>query len=149
MAERNAEEPQIVLIDTNVIIGGAINLANKVDNPEARIWSAFLRGRLKAAFSDVLLFEVTTVARRLMGKDFASKLRSQILSKVEVVSKEELAPYISQLSKEVPKEDIAHAALATAVKAKYIISNNREFLRLLKGKFRCATPKSFVEIVHL
>jgi len=149
MAERSAEKPQIVLIDTNVVIGGAINLANNVDSPEARIWSAFLRGRLKAAFSDVLLLEVVAVARRLMGKDFASKLRSQILSKVEVLPKGELAPYIPQLSGKVPKEDIAHAALATAVKAKYIISNNREFLRSLKGKFRCVTPKSFVEMTDL
>jgi len=148
MAERSAEEPQIVLIDTNVIVEGAINLASNVDSPEARIWSAFLQGRLKAAFSDVLLFEVVTVARRLMGKDFASRLRSQILGKAEVLSKGELFPHISQLS-EVPKEDIVHAALATAVKAKYIISNNREFLRSLKGKFRCVTPKSFVETVHL
>jgi len=83
-----------------------------------------------------------------MGKDFASKLRSQILVEAEILSKGELSPYISQLS-EVPKEDIVHAALATAVKAKYIISNNREFLRSLKGKFRCVTPKSFVETVHL
>jgi len=148
MAERSDEEPQIVLIDTNVVIEGAINLASNVDSPEARIWSAFLQGRLKAAFSDVLLFEVVAVARRLMGKDFASKLRSQIISKAEVISKGELASHISQLS-EVPKEDIAHAALATAAKAKYIISHNREFLRSLNGKFRCVTPKSFVEIIHV
>jgi predicted nucleic acid-binding protein len=149
MVEGNAGEPQIVLIGTNVIIEGAINLANNVDNPEARIWSAFLQGRLKAAFSDVLLSEAIAVARRLMGKDFASRLRSQILDKANVLPKGELAPYIPQLSGKVPKEDIAHAALATAVNAKYIISNNREFLRSLKGKFKCVAPKSFVEMVRL
>ena len=148
MVEGSAEEPQIVLIDTNVIIEGAINLANNVDSPEARIWSAFLRGRLKAAFSDVLLSEALTVARRLMGKDFTSKLRSQILSKAKVLPNEKIAPYISQLS-EVPKEDVVHAALAVAVRAEYIISNNREFLRSLVGKFRCITPKSFAERVRL
>lgn len=147
MAERS-EEPKIVLIDTNVIIEGAINLANNIDTPEARIWSAFLRGRLRTAFSDALLSEVVAVARRLVGKDFASGLRSQILGKAEVLPKEELAPYISQLS-EVPEEDIVHAALATAVKAEYIISNNREFLRSLKGKFRCMAPKSFVKTIKL
>ncbi len=149
MAERSVKSSQIVLIDTNVIVEGAINLISNIDSPEARIWSAFLEGRLKVAFSDVLLFEVLAVARRLMGKDFASKLRSQILGKVEVLSKVELSPYISQFSGKVPKEDIVHAALATAVNAKYIISNNREFLRSLRGMFRCATPKSFVESVHL
>lgn len=46
-----------------------------------------------------------------MGKDFASKLRSQIVAKAEVIFKGELALYVSQLSGEVPKEDIAHAAL--------------------------------------
>ena len=147
MAERSAEEPQIALIDTNVIIEGAISLANNVDSSESRIWSAFLQGRLKAAFSDVLLLEVVAVARRLIGKDFASKLRSQILAKSKVITKEELVPYILQFS-EVPKEDIMHAALAVSVKAKYIISNNREFLCSLKGEFRCVTPKSFVETVR-
>ena len=149
MVEGSAEEPQIVLIDTNVIIEGAINLANNVDSPEAMIWSAFLRGRLKAAFSDVLLSEALTVARRLMGKDFTSKLRSQILSKAEVLPNEKLAPYISQLSGGVPREDVVHVALAAAVGAEYIISNNREFLRSLMGKFRCITPKSFAETVRL
>lgn len=149
MAERNVAGPQIVLIDTNVIIEGAIHRANDVDSPEARVWFAFLQGRLKAAFSDVLLSEVVVVARRLMGKDFASGLRSQILSKGKVLSKEELISYVTQLSGKVPKEDISHAALATAVRAEYIISNNREFLRSLDDKFRCVTPKSFVEMVHL
>lgn len=149
MAEKSAERPQIVLVDTNVIIEGAIDLASNVDSPEARIWSAFLQGRLKAAFSDMLLFEAVAVARRLRGKDFASKLRSQIIGKVKIISKEELVPYISQFSEKVPKEDIAHAALPTAADAKYIISNNREFLRSLRGKFRCVMPKSFVELVHL
>ena len=149
MGERSAEKPQVVLIDTNVIVEGAINLASSVDSPETRVWSAFVEGKLKAAFSDVLLSEVIAVARRLSGKDFASKLRSQILDKAEIVPKWRLAPYISRLSGEVPKEDIVHAALATAVRATYVISNNREFLRSLKGEFECVTPKSFVEIVHL
>ena len=149
MAERSAEGREIVLIDTNVIVKGAIDLAGNLESPEARIWSAFLQCRLKAAFSDGLFSEVLTVARRLMGKDFASKLRSQVLGKAEVISKEELIPYISRLSREIPKEDLAHAALATAVEVKYVVSNNREFLRSMKGKFRCMTPKSFVEIAHL
>lgn len=149
MVERSAEEPRIVLIDTNVIIEGAIHLANDVDSPEARIWHGFLRSTLKAAFSDILLLEVTTVSRRLMGKDFASKLRAQVLDRVEIISEEKIYPHVSQLSGKVPKEDVAHAALATAVEAEYIISNNREFLRSLKGKFKCVTPKSFAEMLDL
>ena len=148
MAERNGK-PQIVLIDTNVIIEGAIGLANNVDSSETRVWSALLRGELKAAFSDVLLAEVVVVARRLMGKDFASKLRSQILGKAEALPKGRLSSHVSQFSGRVPKEDVAHAALAAAVGGKYIISNNREFLRSLKGRFRYVTPKSFVATVHL
>ena len=149
MAERSAKGQEIVLIDTNVIVKGAIDLAGNVESPEARIWLAFLQGRLKAAFSDRLFSEVLTVARRLMGKDFASKLRSQVLGRTEVISKEELTPYISRLLREVPKEDLTHAALAAAVDAKYVVSNNREFLRSLKDKFKCVTPKSFVETAHL
>ena len=49
----------------------------------------------------------------------------------------------------VPREDFAHAALAAVVEAKYVVSNNREFLRSMRGKFMCVTPKSLVEIAHL
>ena len=149
MAERSAEGPQVVLIDTNVIIEGAIHLAHNVDSPEARIWWAFLQGKLQAAFSEVLLSEAVTVARRLMGKDFASKLRSQVIAKVRLTPLVELSSCLPQLSGKVPKEDVAHAALAIAVEAKYIISNNREFLRSMKGKFGCVTPDAFVEIARL
>lgn len=148
MAERGAEKPTVVLIDTNVIIEGAINLARDVKNPEAMIWSAFLEGKLRAAFSETLLLEILTVARRLMGKDFASKLRSQILSKAEILPTAEIAPWASQFLGLVPEEDIAHAALAAAVVAEYVISNNKDFLRSLKGKlgFKCVTPRSFVRL---
>lgn len=142
---------QVVLIDTNVIIGGAIDLVNNVDSPEARIWSAFLRGKLKAAFSEVLMSEAITVSRRLMGKDFSSKLRSQILARVELVPNADLVPYISRFSRTVPREDLVHAALATAAEVEYVISNNRKFLRSLRGKFKfkCMTPKSFVKAARL
>ena len=151
MAERSAEGPKIVLIDTNVIVKGAIDRANNIESPEAKIWFAFLHGRLRAAFSDRLLSEIVTVARRLMGKDFASKLRSQVIQKSEIVSNAELRPHILQFIKKVPTEDIVHAALAAATGADCIISNNREFLRSLETKFRfkCVTPKSFVEMFHL
>jgi len=149
MAEKGAEKAPVVLMDTNVIIEGVINLSTDIKSPEARIWSAFLEGRLRAAFSETLLLETFTVARRLMGKDFASKLRSQILSKAEVLPAAEIAPHVSQFSGLVPEEDIAHAALAVAVRAEYVISNNKEFLRSLKGKlgFKCVTPKSFIKLL--
>jgi hypothetical protein len=83
-----------------------------------------------------------------MGKDFASKLRSQILSKAEVLSAAEITPYVSQFSGLVPEENIAHAALAAAVGAEYVISNNKDFLRSLGGKlgFKCVTPKLFIKL---
>ncbi len=147
MAEKSTEGPKIALIDTNVIITGAIDFAGNVESAEARIWSAFLQGKLKVAFSDRLFSEVLAVARRLMGKDFASKLRSQIIGKVEVISKGELAPYIPKFLGRVPREDVVHAALAVAVGAKYIVSNNRKFLRSLGAEsgLKCLTPESFVE----
>lgn len=148
MAEKNVKGQEIVLIDTNVIVKGAIDLAGNVESAERKIWLAFLRGRVKVAFSDELLSEVLTVTQRLMGKDFASKLRSQIIRNVEVISKEELLPHISRFPK-VPREDVIHAALASAANAKYIISNNREFLRSLKDRFKCATPEEFVRVFHL
>lgn len=150
MVEESSKE-RVVLIDTNVIVGGAIDLVNTVDSPEARIWSAFLGGRLKAAFSEVLLSEAITVSRRLMGKDFSSKLRSQILARIELVPRAELVPYISRFSRTVPREDLVHAALAAATGVEHVISNNRKFLRSLRGefKFKCVTPKSFVKIARL
>jgi len=57
MAEKGAEGPPLVLMDTNVIIEGAISLARGVKSPEASIWLAFLEGRLMAAFSETLLLK--------------------------------------------------------------------------------------------
>ena len=151
MVERSAEGPKIVLIDTNVIVKGAIDFTNNIEGPEAKMWFAFLQGGLKAAFSDRLLSEVVTVARRLMGKDFASKLRSQILQKSEIVPNAKLLPHVSQFVKEVPTEDIVHAALASVTGAKYVVSNNRKFLCSLETKsgFKCMTPESFVKTFRL
>lgn len=148
MAEKSAEKLPVVLLDTNVVIEGAINLGANIRNSEAMIWLAFLEGKLRAAFSETLLLETLTVARRLMGKDFASKLRSQILSKAEILPAAEITPHVSQFSGLVPEEDIAHAALAAAVGAEYVISNNKDFLRSLGGKlgFKCVTPKSFIKL---
>lgn len=147
MAERSVKEQEIVLIDTNVIVKGAIDFARNVESPEGKVWLAFLRGKLKVVFSDKLFSEAVTVARRLMGKDFASKLRFQILKRSEVTPSSELAPYIPQFAKRVPSEDVVHAALASAMGARYVISNNRKFLRSLEAEsgVKCLTPKSFVE----
>lgn len=143
------KEALLALIDTNVIIEGAIHLKNAVESPEAKVWSAFLEGKLKMALSRTLLYEVTRVAKRLAGKDFASKLRSQILDRASIVQDVEFREQALQLRGQVPDEDLMHAALAIATKVRYVISNNREFLRSLRGEFECLTPKSFVQAVRL
>lgn len=154
MAEGRAEgqkTPPVALVDTNVIIEGAINLEHGTDSPESKIWSAFLEDKFRMVLSEPLLLEVVGVARRLMGKDFASKLRSQISSRCEVVPNAKLKVHAAKFVGSVPDEDVVHAALGVASGAEYLVSNNKEFLRSLKGKFkfRCLTPKSFVERARL
>lgn len=152
MAEGRAEDqkgPPVALIDTNVIIEGAINLERSIDSPEGRVWSAFLEGKFRMVLSEPLLLEVVGVTRRLMGKDFASKLRSQISSRCEVVPDVKLKVHATKFVGLVPNEDVVHAALGVVSGAEYLVSNNKEFLQSLEGKFkfRCLTPRSFVEKV--
>ncbi len=150
MAEAN-DKPPVVLADTNVIIAGIIAMASDLDTPEARIWSAYLQGKLKLVFSEALLLEVVAVSRRLVNKDFASKLRFQVLKRSRVTPNSKLAPYVTRFMKKVPVEDVVHAALASATGASYVISNNRKFLRSLgvESGFKCVTPKFFVEAFRL
>ena len=70
------------------------------------------------------------------------------MSKARILPAAEVIPHASQFLGSIPDEDIAHAALAAAVGAEYVISNNKEFLRSLKGKlgFKCVTPKSFIKL---
>ena len=136
------------LIDTNVLLIGAADLAEDKNSEEAKIIKLIIDGKITPIMTLQLLNECHEAAKRLMDKDFASWLRYLIVE----VSKQifvpddickELEPKFNGL---IPKEDLRHFVSCVIVDADYLISNNREFLKKSRNDyFECLTPKEYLK----
>lgn len=135
------------LIDTNVILSGALDLADDTASDEAKIIKLMVDSKIRPIITLQLLNEYHEAAKRLVDKDFASWLRYLILdvSKPIFVQDDickELEPKFASL---IPEEDLRHFVSCVIAEADYLISNNREFLKSSKNNyFECTTPKEFL-----
>ena len=135
------------LVDTNVLLIGALDLTEDRDSDESRVIQLLVDGKIRPIMTIQLLNEYHEAAKRLMDKDFASWLRYLILdvSKPIFISDDvckELEPKFSGL---IPKEDLRYFVSCVVAEADFLISNNREFLKKSKNSyFKCLTPKEFM-----
>jgi len=135
------------LIDTNILLIGALDLSKKINSYEAKIMNLVIDGKIRPLITLQLLNEYHIAAKRFMDKDFASWIRYLIID----VSKpiyvpddicEELELNFKGL---IPKEDLRHFVSCVIAEADYLISNNKEFLKKSKNNnFECVTPKEFL-----
>lgn len=138
------------LIDTNILLIGALDLAEDKSSDEAKIIKLTIDGKIRPIITLQLLNEYHEAAKRLMDKDFAGWLRYLIVdvSKPTFVPDDvckELEPKFAGL---IPKEDLRHFVSCVIAEADYLISNNREFLKKSKNNyFECVTPKEFLKKV--
>lgn len=138
------------LIDTNILLAGALDLSESINSDEAKIIQLLVNGKIRPIITMQLLNEYHEAAKRLMDKDFASWLRYLILevSKPIFVPDDlckELEPKFSGL---IPKEDLRHFVSCVVAEADYLVSNNREFLKKSENSyFECLTPKEFLRKV--
>ena len=136
------------LIDTNVILISALDIAENRDTEEAKIIKLIVDNKIRPIITLQLLNEYHEAAKRLIDKDFASWLRYLIVdvSKPIFVSDEvckELEPKFVGL---IPKEDLRYFVSCIIAEADYLISNNREFLKKSKNNyFECLTPREFIK----
>ena len=136
------------LIDTNVILIGALDLANDSLSNEAKIIKLVIDGKIRPIMTLGLLNEYHEAAKRLIDKDFASWLRYLIVgvAKPIFISDEickELEPKFANI---IPKEDVRHFVSCILAEADYLISNNRDFLKKSKNNyFFSLTPEEFLK----
>lgn len=135
------------LIDTNIILIGALDLADENISDEAKIIKLMVDSKIRPIMTLQLLNEYHEAAKRFMDKDFAGWIRYLIVD----VSKPIFVP--DDICKEIepkfinliPKEDLRHFVSCVIAEADYLISNNRDFLKKAKNNyFKCLTPKEFL-----
>jgi predicted nucleic acid-binding protein len=144
--------PQRVFLDTNVfIIGAAL-----VDSPEAAIldWAGFDSQRgadVVILVSDALFQQISRVARRLHGKDWAGEIIGRIWRNmtVDYVPLRDAEIRKLEISQTVPREDISVYLTALNGHADCFVSTNHELVKNIadqSGAFQCLTPIQFVAI---
>lgn len=140
------------LIDTNIILIGAFDLAERKDSDEAKIIQFLINGRIKPIMTLQLLNEYHEAAKRFIDKDFAGWLRYLIIDVCKpVFISDDLCKELEQKFKGlIPREDLRHFVSCIIAEADYLISNNREFLKSSKNNsFECLEPKEFLKKVKL
>ena len=136
------------LIDTNILLIGALDLDENKDSDEAKIIKMLTEGKIRPIITLQLLNEYHAAAKRLMDKDFASWLRYLIVdvSKPIFVSDELCQELESKFAGIIPQEDLRYFVSCIIAEADCLISNNREFLKKSKNNyFECLTPKEFLK----
>lgn len=136
------------LIDTNVLLIGAVNLASEEETAEATIVLNLLEGKIKMVTSLKQIEELALASRRVLGRDFAGWIRYLILTQIELLIVHE--PSYTEIEREyynrIPEEDLTHFAVAVAGKADYLVSENHEFLRKAAEckRIKCVTSVEFI-----
>lgn len=108
--------------------------------------------KFNVTLPDIIFREVFEKLKMLEGKDFASAVRYSILNMNIKITDEKLVPkelvqkYFSMIKK---SPDAAIAAFAEWIDAKYLVSENRDFLKNLKEKpFLVVTAEDFLRILR-
>lgn len=139
------------LIDTNILLIGALDLAEDKSSDEAKIIKLTIDGKIRPIITLQLLNEYHEAAKRLMDKDFAGWLRYLIVdvSKPTFVPDDVCKELETKFDGLIPKEDLRHFVSCVIAEADYLISNNRDFLKSSKNNyFECLTPKEFLKKVR-
>ena len=136
-----------VLVDTNVLIIGALDLAINKDSPEKKILELLVERKLKLVYSSKLLEEYCRIALKLKDKQFSSWIRYLIITlDSNFVSDNEIEQIKDNFKDKLPKEDLVHFLACVLGGVDYLISNNREFLKKAQNNsFSCMLPSQFLE----
>ena len=143
-----------VLIDTNVYIIAALDLARDVETAEVKIIRAAIDQKFRVVITKELQEQILRVAKRVGGKDFASRLVALIWSEIKSI----FIPrtYYECLMKiyedKIPRKDLAIFTAALVANVDYLISENRNFIRKsaeAQRIFKCLMPEDFVNEIKL
>ncbi len=143
-----------VLLDTNVYIVAALDLAKNVESVEVKIIKAAINQKFRVVITKELQEQIIRVAKRVGDKDWSSRLIALIWAEVKPIFIPQT--YYKDLMKmyenKVPRKDLAIFTAALAGNVDYLVSENREFIkRAAKAQniFKCLTPEEFVKELKL
>jgi len=146
--EREKSKKLRVLVDTNVLIKGMLDIHKQNESEEKEIINLLLTNKITPLVTATLLEEYMEVAKRMINKDFASKIRYLIVDvfKTAFISEEACEIFEPQFKGKIPDEDLLHFLTCIVGGADYLVSENREFLAMAENKgFKCVTPNKFLK----
>ena len=140
-----------VVIDTNVYIVAALDLAEGVNSAEVKTIKAAGK-KFKVVICKEILEQIMRVAKRVGDKDLGSRIIAALWTDTSPVFVEVYDEVVKAYEDKIPRKDLAVFAAGLIAKADYLVSVDREFLKSAKNAqnvFKCVTPEEFVEILKL
>jgi len=140
-----------VVIDANVYIVAALDLAKGADSAEVKIIKAAGK-KFRVVICKEILEQIMRVAKRVGDKDLGSRLIAALWTDTSPVFVEVYDEVVKAYDNKVPRKDLAIFAAGLIAKADYLVSVDREFLKNAENAqnmFKCVTPEEFVEILKL
>jgi uncharacterized protein len=128
-----------VVLDTNILVSAILS----PDGAASAVLSEAREGRIKAVTSATLLDELEIVFERFFPRSVASEIRAAIEELAHVVESVEVVP-----ASRDPDDDHVLAA-AVAVKARYIITRDRDLLSLVThADIEIVEPGAFLALLR-
>jgi predicted nucleic acid-binding protein len=142
--------PQIIFLDTNVYLIGAVD----IESTEGQIlqwlgWDFPGNYECEVVISKELIDQISRVAKRLKNKDLGGEIIGRIWQnfKVRYVQVDDSALAITEAQGIIPREDAGVYLTAKEGQAQCFVSANHKLIRILAqktGEFECLTPLEFI-----
>ncbi len=143
-----------VLIDTNVYVIAALDLARNFESAEVKVIKAAINQKFRVVITKEIQEQILRVAKRVGGKDFASRLVALIWSEIKPIFIPQT--YYKTLMRiyedKIPRKDLAIFTAALVADVDYLISENRELLKKsaeVQDIFDCLTSEEFIDKINL
>jgi len=138
-----------VVIDTNVYIIAALDLARGVDSAEVKIIKAVGK-KFRVVICKEMLEQIMRVAKRVGNKDLGSRLIAALWVDASPIFVEVYDEVIKAYANKIPRKDLAIFAAGLIARPDYLVSVDKEFLKKaenVQNTFDCLTPEEFVEVL--
>jgi predicted nucleic acid-binding protein len=142
--------PQLIFLDTNVYLIGAI----EPESPEGIIlrslgWQVPNNRGATVVISEELIDQIARVAKRLKNKDLSGEIIGRIWQNLKVfhVQLDEFELANMEALGVIPREDVGVYLTAKTGEADCFISANHKLIKVLAqktGEFEALTPSEFV-----
>jgi predicted nucleic acid-binding protein len=141
--------PQLIFLDTNVYLIGAVDLESNEGQILQWLGWEITANECEVVISKELIEQISRVAKRLKNKDWAGEIIGRIWQnlKVRYVQIDNSALATIEAQGIIPREDVGVYLTAKEGQAQCFVSANHKLIRILvqqTGEFECLTPSEFL-----